>query len=108
MSTTEHHPPVEVRDGGPRAMSTASSRGPLAVGCLLVLLGVLCNRWSIERVLARDEYIESGTSVAAIWVFQCCLVLCGLWICWKRPAWLRSRSRAGALGGLLGAGGFAA
>jgi hypothetical protein len=54
-------------------------------GCLLVLSGLLLNKWSLERIFAPDEHISSGVSTALIVVFELCLLLAGLWLLLKRP-----------------------
>ena len=48
-----------------------------AVGYLLVLVGLLINKWSVERLVSVDEHIESASLIAAIVAFQIICVLTG-------------------------------
>lgn len=80
--------------------------GALSLGVLLVLTALALNKWSIERILAPDEYIYSGVSTASIVVFELCLFLAGLWLLMKKPALtipvlLRRAVVIGLAGGVL-------
>ena len=48
-----------------------------AIGYLLVLVGLLINKWSVERLVSVDEHIGSAALIAPIVAFQILCVLMG-------------------------------
>jgi hypothetical protein len=73
---------------------------------LLVLASLLLNKWSLERILAPDEHIYSGMSIAVIVLFEICLLISGLWLVLRRPTLsipvvLRGALAVGLVAGVL-------
>jgi hypothetical protein len=66
----------------------ARSRPPASalLGVLLVAVGVLANRWSLEGVLPTTSALGSTVRGALLLAADFGLVLAGLWILQKRPA----------------------
>ncbi len=83
---------------------------PILLGLLLILLGLLWNKWGLERILSPNEHIGRGINIAAIVVFQVCCLGAGLWLLLKGrrlafPAALR-RAAIAVLGAALLVGGY--
>ncbi len=52
----------------------------LRLGVLLVLAAVAVNKWSVGRLLARDQSVDSILFLTAIVAFQVVCVVTGLWV----------------------------
>ena len=61
-------------------------RGVVTLGILLVLMGLLINKWAIERTLASDGHIYSVKKMIVIGAFQVFWVAVGLWLIARRPS----------------------
>jgi len=62
-----------------------SGKGALTLGILLVLTGLVVNKWSLERLFSPREHISSPVSITIIAVFDIVLLAVGLWLVIRRP-----------------------
>ena len=48
------------------------------IGFVLIGLGVVANKWTLERILAADGSIENPVFLTAVWVMDIALITAGL------------------------------
>ena len=57
----------------------------ILLGMLLVLVGMLLNKWSIAWLFAADNDVSSIPKLTVIGIFQLGCIAAGLWFVFKRP-----------------------
>jgi lysophospholipase L1-like esterase len=57
----------------PRGQTTSR-----VIGLALIVLGVVANKWTLERVLSSDQSIDSPVFVIAVWVMDLALIAAGI------------------------------
>lgn len=71
----------------PTHSSAESGRFPhRLIGLLLVLVALIFNKWSLERLFSADEHIYADTSIAIIVVLQVFIFAAGVWLILRKPS----------------------
>lgn len=66
-------------------MKNLQKRSSFVLGGLMVFMGLVLNKWSIESTLSPDGNIQSQLSIITIFIFQILLVIFGVLIILKKP-----------------------
>lgn len=67
-------------------MREIGNRGTAYIGVVLIVLGLLANKWLVEIALAPDDVIESPGIIVAIYTLQIILIALGAFLLVKRPS----------------------
>ena len=63
---------------------TGNYKTTFVVGCLLIAVGVLCNKWMLQPLFSPDGQIDSLGAILTIVLFQATAVGAGLYLIWQR------------------------